>query len=111
MTAGGWQMKRRGAPGGPPMRRLLALVAAAVSSMIALAFVIPLGLAIRQVAYDRALHDAERQATSLSLVLEGTQDRLTVELAMAKLPAGRDGQLGVHLIGGSKPAVYGAQRA
>src|SRR6266542_1524661 len=83
------------------MRRTLALVAAAAGSMIALAFVIPLGLAVRQVAHDRALHDAERQAAALAPVLEIATKRTDIERAMASIPAGRNGLLAVHLPDGT----------
>lgn len=90
------------------MRRSLALVAAAASSMIALAFVIPLALAVRQVAHDRALHDAERQATALAPVLELTSDQKDLQRAIDSIPAGRDGLIAVHLPNG---AVIGQPRA
>ncbi len=92
---------RGGRVGGHPMRRTLALVAAAAGSMIALAFVIPLGLAVRQVAHDRALHDAERQAAALAPVLEIATKRTDIERAMASIPAGRNGLLAVHLPDGT----------
>jgi signal transduction histidine kinase len=90
------------------MRRTLALVAAAASSMIALAFVIPLALAVRQVAHDRAIHDAERQATALAPVLELTSDSQDVQRAVDSIPAGKDGLIAVHLPDGQ---VVGKQRA
>jgi signal transduction histidine kinase len=97
---GGRRSRRVGA-GGQPMRRTLALVAAATSSMIALAFVIPLALAVRQVAHDRALHDAERQATALAPVLEIAEKPADVVRAMDSLPAGRQKLLAVHLSDGT----------
>jgi signal transduction histidine kinase len=83
------------------MRRTLALVAAAASSMIALAFVIPLALAVKQVAHDRALHDAERQATALAPVLELTSDQRDLQRAIESIPAGRDGLIAVYLPDGT----------
>ena len=91
-----------------PMRRTLALVAAATSSMIALAFVIPLALAVRQVAHDRALHDAERQAAALAPVLEIAPGEADIVRAMDRIPAGRSGLLAVHLHTGD---VLGNARA
>ena len=38
---------------------------AAITSMVALAFLVPLALATQQIAHDRAVSDAEQQATSL----------------------------------------------
>jgi signal transduction histidine kinase len=90
------------------MRRTLALVAAATSSMIALAFVIPLGLAVRQVAHDRALHDAERQASALAPVLEIAGSTADIRRAMDSIPAGRSGLVAVHLSTGE---VLGEARA
>lgn len=51
------------------MRRQLTLAAAAISSMIVLAFVVPLGLLVRTLAEDRALSNAERRAQVLVPVL------------------------------------------
>ena len=64
------------------MRRQLGLVAVAISSMIALAFVIPLGLVIRSQTEDRAL--AQLQATTQSVA---------ASLATAGVAAGQDMQL------------------
>ena len=51
------------------MRRTLALVCAAVTSMVALAFLIPLALLVRQIAQDNALRSAQFQAASIEPVL------------------------------------------
>ncbi|MBI1759123.1 MAG: HAMP domain-containing histidine kinase [Actinobacteria bacterium] len=81
------------------MRRTLALVTAAVTSMVAISFVVPLALAVRQVAHDRALRDAERQATALAPVLEIASSKEAIERAINALPAGRDGRMAVHRAG------------
>lgn len=86
---------------GHPMRRTFALVTAAVTSMVALAFVIPLALAVRQVAHDRALHDAERQAAALAPVLELATDHGEIAKGVAALPAGRLDRIAVHLSDGT----------
>ena len=49
------------------MRRTLALVCAAVTSMVAIAFLIPLALVVRQFARDRAFGDAELQAAAIGV--------------------------------------------
>jgi signal transduction histidine kinase len=81
------------------MRRSLALVAAAVTSMVALAFLVPLGLMVREIARDRALNDAERQAGSLAPALAISTDRAAVERAVASTQAGEAGRVAVHLPG------------
>ncbi|MBB2913099.1 signal transduction histidine kinase [Streptosporangium becharense] len=61
------------------MRRTLALLAVAGTSMVALAFLIPLALIVKETAHSRALAEAERQAAALVPVLAITSDpdRLT----------------------------------
>ncbi|MCW2860105.1 MAG: two component system histidine kinase [Actinoallomurus sp.] len=81
------------------MRRSLALVSAAVTSMVALAFLVPLGLMVREIARDRALADAERQAGSLAPALAISMDRAAVERAVASTQAGEAGRVAVHLPG------------
>ncbi|QUH04984.1 HAMP domain-containing protein [Saccharopolyspora erythraea] len=84
------------------MRRALALVALAVTSMVALAFLVPLGLMIREIARDQAVSEAERQATALAPVLATTTDPALVGRAVASTPAGQAGWLAVHLPGGER---------
>ncbi len=48
------------------MRRHVNLVALAISSMVVLAFTVPLGLQIRQQTFDRALSVAQREAQSIA---------------------------------------------
>ncbi|GAA2696780.1 MULTISPECIES: HAMP domain-containing sensor histidine kinase [Actinosynnema] len=78
------------------MRRSLAVVALAVTSMVALAFLIPLGLVVRQLAEDKALADAERQAVALTPVLAITADPVMVEQALTSV----NGHVAVHMAGG-----------
>ncbi|MBB5956928.1 signal transduction histidine kinase [Saccharothrix tamanrassetensis] len=78
------------------MRKSLALVSLAVTSMVALAFLIPLALVVRQLAENRALADAERQAGALTPVLVITADPATVEQAVAST----GGRVAVHLAEG-----------
>src|SRR5213593_3012839 len=61
------------------LRLALAYVSVAVTSMIALAFLIPLGLIVQQLAYERALADAERQTAVVVAVLTVTTDPVAVD--------------------------------
>lgn len=79
------------------MRRSLALVSAAVTSMVALAFLIPLALMVKEIARDRALADAERQAGSIAPALAITTERAALQRAVASTQAGTAGRMAVHL--------------
>lgn len=57
------------------MRRALALVSVAVTTMIALAFLIPLGLMVRETAREQAMSQARQQAAALAPVLATTEIR------------------------------------
>jgi signal transduction histidine kinase len=81
------------------MRLSLALVSAAVTSMVALAFLVPLALMVREIARDHALTDAERQAASLAPVLAISTDRAAIERAVESTRAGEAGRVAVHLPG------------
>lgn len=78
------------------MRRSLALVAVAVTAMVALAFLIPLAVAVKEIAESRALADAERQAATIVPALVVTDDAVALERALASTPAGTS-RLAVHL--------------
>lgn len=56
------------------MRRRLTLLSAATSGLIALAFVIPLAVVVRELAHDRALTRAETDAQVLALSLTVAED-------------------------------------
>ncbi|MQY02922.1 sensor histidine kinase [Actinomadura macrotermitis] len=86
------------------MRRTFVLVSLAVTSMVALAFLIPLGLTVREIARDRALTAAERQASALGPLLAVTEDPATLERAVAGTPAGAAHRMAVHLPDGSTVA-------
>ncbi|GAA0559387.1 HAMP domain-containing sensor histidine kinase [Actinomadura livida] len=79
------------------MRTSLARVATAVTAMVALSFVVPLGLLNGQMAHDRALAAAERQAASLVPVLSVTGDPAALTDAVGSVPAGTAGRLALHL--------------
>ncbi|MEV8437804.1 HAMP domain-containing sensor histidine kinase [Actinosynnema sp. NPDC051121] len=83
------------------MRKSLALVSLAVTSMVALAFLIPLALVVRQLAEDRALVDAERLAGALTPVLVITADPVSVSQALTSTA----GRVAVHLANGEVVGV------
>jgi signal transduction histidine kinase len=90
------------------MRRALALVALAVTSMVALAFLIPLGMVVQETARERAIADAQRQAGALAPVLAVTTDRGALDRALASTQAGAEQRVAVHLPNGG---VVGVPRA
>jgi signal transduction histidine kinase len=79
------------------MRWALARVALATTSMVALAFLVPLALVVRQIAQDRAISDAERQASAMVTVLAITNDPTSVFKAIDATAAGKSQRLAVHL--------------
>jgi signal transduction histidine kinase len=81
------------------MRWALNRLALAITSMVALAFLVPLAVATRQIAYDRAITDARQQATSMVTVLGVDNDLVTLTNAVASTAAGSDGRLALHLPG------------
>ena len=82
------------------MRRTIALLSAAVTSMVAIAFLIPLAIIVRDVARDRALTDAQLAGASIEPVLAVTTDRATLQRAILSTPAGAAGQLAIYVTGG-----------
>jgi signal transduction histidine kinase len=79
------------------VRRTLALVCAAVTSMVALAFLIPLALAVRQVARDDAFSSARLQAAALEPVLAVTTSKTGLTRAVDAAQAGAGRRLAVYL--------------
>ncbi|NBM16118.1 HAMP domain-containing sensor histidine kinase [Streptomyces sp. GC420] len=77
------------------MRRALAGVALAVTSMVALSFLIPLALLVQSEARSRATTEAEQRAAALAPVLALTTRPADVRQAVAGLDS--DERLGVHL--------------
>ncbi|MFI0572499.1 sensor histidine kinase [Streptomyces tendae] len=77
------------------MRRALAGIALAVTSMVALSFLIPLALLVREQARDRVTTAAEQRAAALSPVLALTTRRADVQQAVAEL--GSADQMAVRL--------------
>jgi signal transduction histidine kinase len=81
------------------VRKTLALVSAAVTSMVAIAFLIPLAVIVRDVARDRALTSAQLAAAAIEPVLAVTTSRATLASAIASTQAGEAGELAVFLAG------------
>jgi signal transduction histidine kinase len=74
-------------------------LALAITSMVALAFLVPLIFTTRQIAHDRALGDARQQATAIVAALAVNPDPQLLSSAVASTVAGSTGRLAVHLPG------------
>jgi signal transduction histidine kinase len=84
------------------MRRRLILVAAAISLMVTIAFLLPLIVLVRTVARDRAISNAERDANSLAPALSLTTNASDVATAFGNTDSGREGRLTVVLATGEE---------
>ncbi|MER7753046.1 HAMP domain-containing sensor histidine kinase [Kitasatospora sp. NPDC097643] len=82
---------------GRSLRWALIKAAVAGTTMVALAFLIPLGLMVQQTARDRAFTAAERQAAALGPALAITTDQEAINRALASTDAGGQGRMAVHL--------------
>jgi signal transduction histidine kinase len=79
------------------LRGALARLALAVTTMVALSFVVPLALVVMEIAEDRAVVDAQQQAAGMVAALAVSDDPDVLTRAMAATAAGADGRLAVHL--------------
>lgn len=97
------------------MRWALVKVSLAVTAMVVIAFAIPLGLVIKEMARDRAFSNAERQAAAIGPTLSITADRDPLERAVMSTQAGAAGRMAVHIPAsgepGSQPVNIGTRRA
>ncbi|MDG4860500.1 HAMP domain-containing sensor histidine kinase [Streptomyces sp. T-3] len=95
------------------MRWALVKVCLAVTAMVVVAFAIPLGLVIKEMASDRAFSNAERQAAAIGPTLSITTDRKQLERAVASTQAGADGRMAVHIPAADdqEPIEVGHRRA
>ncbi|MEU8914529.1 HAMP domain-containing sensor histidine kinase [Streptomyces nigrescens] len=96
------------------MRWALVKVALAVTAMVVVAFAVPLGLVVKELARDRAYGSAERQAATIGPVLAITTDRTQLERAVASAETGSGGRIGVHVPASGRngrSAEIGARRA
>ncbi|MEU3789059.1 sensor histidine kinase [Streptomyces fructofermentans] len=80
------------------MRWALVKVCVAVTAMVVVAFAVPLGLVIREMARDRAFSNAEREAAAIAPALSITTDRDELERVVAS--AGSDAGMAVHIPAG-----------
>lgn len=83
------------------MRRQLAIAAAAISSMIVLAFVVPLGMLVRTLAEDRALANAERRAQAVVPSLASLDSPKALAELIERLPGSESSSLSVILADGT----------
>jgi signal transduction histidine kinase len=81
------------------MRYTVNRLALAITSMVALAFLVPLAGLTRQIAHDRAVGDARQQAAAMVAVLAVDTDPAVVDRAVASTPAGGSGRLAIYLPG------------
>ncbi|WP_053803686.1 sensor histidine kinase [Streptomyces rimosus] len=96
------------------MRWALVKVCLAVTVMVVVAFAVPLGLVVKEMAKDRAFSNAERQAATIGPVLAITTDHTQLERAVASTESGPGGYIGVHVPPaekGGRPAEIGSRRA
>lgn len=84
------------------MRRQLTLAAAAIASMIVIAFLVPLALVVRTIAADRALAAAQQSANGLVPVLTTYDDRAQLEQVVAGTNTGDPSYVSVFLADGSQ---------
>ncbi|MEU3984099.1 HAMP domain-containing sensor histidine kinase [Streptomyces sp. NPDC026672] len=93
------------------MRWALVKVCLAVTTMVVVAFAVPLGLVVREMARDRAFSNAEREAAAVAPALSITTDRDKLERVVAS--AGSDSGMAVHIpaVDSAAPVDLGRQRA
>ncbi|MEU6067181.1 MULTISPECIES: sensor histidine kinase [Streptomyces] len=93
------------------MRWALVKVCLAVTTMVVVAFAVPLGLVIKEMARDRAFSNAEREAAAVAPALSITTDRDKLERVVAS--AGADSGMAVHIpaVDAAAAVDIGRQRA
>ncbi|WP_371671291.1 HAMP domain-containing histidine kinase [Streptomyces sp. NBC_00289] len=93
------------------MRWALVKVCLAVTTMVVVAFAVPLGLVIKEMVRDRAFSNAEREAAAVAPALSITTDRDQLERVVAS--AGSDAGMAVHIPASDAVAAedIGRQRA
>ncbi|MGG8406151.1 two-component sensor histidine kinase, partial [Streptomyces sp. 12297] len=79
------------------MRWALVRVCLAVTAMVVVAFAVPLGLVVQEMARDRAFSNAERQAAAIGPTLSITTDRRQLARAVASTQMGAAGRMAVHV--------------
>jgi hypothetical protein len=79
------------------MRRTLALVSAAVTSMVAIAFLIPLAVVVADIARDQAFSTAALQAAAIEPTLGAAAGPQELSKAIASVPGLPASRLAVYL--------------
>ncbi|GAA2337459.1 HAMP domain-containing histidine kinase [Streptomyces kunmingensis] len=94
------------------MRWALVRVCLAVTTMVVVAFAVPLGLVIKEMARDRAFSNAERTAAAIGPTLSITTDRDELARALATAQTGGEERMSVYVpAGGGNPEIrLGRQR-
>jgi signal transduction histidine kinase len=77
-------------------------VVVATTTLVVIAFAVPLGALVRSVARDRAVTAAERDAAALAPVLAVTNDTDLLSSAVARTATGSEGRLSVVLPDGTE---------
>ncbi|MFD7322807.1 sensor histidine kinase [Streptomyces sp. NPDC059875] len=91
------------------MRWALVKVSLAVTAMVVVAFAVPLGLVVKEMARDRAFSNAERRAAGLAPVLAITTDRDELDRAVATTEDGAAGRMAVHVPAVDEPGGKGLE--
>ncbi|MFD3871347.1 sensor histidine kinase [Streptomyces sp. NPDC058623] len=91
------------------MRWALVKVCLAVTVMVVVAFAVPLGMVVQEMASDRAISNAERQAATMGPTLSITTDPVQLRKAVESTQMGAAGRMAVHVpaIGGTGPVDIG----
>ncbi|MEV3857030.1 HAMP domain-containing sensor histidine kinase [Streptomyces sp. NPDC050095] len=79
------------------MRWALVKVCLAVTTMVVVAFAVPLGLVIKEMARDRAFSNAERTAAAMGTTLSITTDRDQLARALASAGTGGEDRISVYV--------------
>ncbi|MER6215764.1 HAMP domain-containing sensor histidine kinase [Streptomyces sp. NPDC001674] len=92
------------------MRWALVKVCLAVTTMVAVAFAVPLGLVVQEMASDRAFSNAERQAATMGPTLSITTDPVQLRKAVESTEMGAARRMAVHVpaLAGAAPVDIGA---
>ncbi|MER6776838.1 MULTISPECIES: HAMP domain-containing sensor histidine kinase [unclassified Streptomyces] len=95
------------------MRWALVKVCLAVTAMVVVAFAVPLGLVVQEMARDRAFSNAERQAATIGPTLSITTDPGQLRKAVESTQMGAAQRMAVHVpsVGGGAPVEIGTTRA
>ncbi|RSS56160.1 HAMP domain-containing sensor histidine kinase, partial [Streptomyces sp. WAC06614] len=95
------------------MRWALVKVCLAVTAMVVVAFAVPLGLVVQEMASDRAFSNAERQAATIGPTLSITTDPQQLRRAVESTQMGAADRMAVHVpgVGGRAPVTIGRGRA